>query len=94
MERNQVIGLKKKVIPTGVLAPPPLGNPGSATVPQRKVFNKMTSRCFEFRVTPRVQFLHYSLCVAPPSVLSDRACALTLSAFFWEMWKRTNFKLF
>ena len=48
------------------------------------VFCKVTSHCLEFRVTPRVCFLCYPLRVAPPSVLSDRACALTLSDIFWK----------
>ena len=48
------------------------------------VFCKVTSHCLEFRVTPRVCFLCYPLRVAPPSMLSDRACALTLSDFFWR----------
>ena len=44
------------------------------------VFDKVTSRCLEFRVTPRVYFLRYLLRILAPSALSVRACALTLSA--------------
>ena len=44
------------------------------------VFNKLMSRCLEFRVTPRVYFLRYPLHILVPSMLSVHACTLTLSA--------------
>ena len=61
------------------------------------MFNKLTSRCLEFRVTPRVYFLRYPLRILAPSALSVRACALTLSAiqvistFFKFLPKKTAF---
>ena len=61
------------------------------------VFNKLTSHCLEFRVTPRVYFLRYQLRILVPSALSVRTCALTLSAiqviskFFKFLPKKTAF---